>query len=174
MTQTQVASRPAAPVHRQQRSRWLAWATGAFALAIIVVAVVTVVIRTTDDSPAGKLTAARSTPQKSTDGYYAAVHAGDATKAFAFLCPAQQARGLSSFSANVTQDKQTGTGIKSWTRTGPTQLQGDQAIVGGVVTLDIGAATPISVQLLKESDGWRVCSSNLGGILPAAGTSSGA
>lgn len=174
MTQTEAAARPAAPADRQQRPRWLAWATGAFALAIIVVAVVTVVIRTTDDSPAGKLTAARSTPQKSTDGYYAAVHAGDATKAFAFLCPARQAAGLSSFSASVTQDRQTGTGVKSWTRTGPTQIQGDQAIVGGVVTLDNGAATPLSVQLLKASDGWRVCSSNLGGILPGPGTNPGA
>lgn len=173
-TQTPTAARPADPVNREKRPRWLAWATGAFALAIIVVAVVTVVIRNTDSSPAGKLTAARSTPQKATDAYYAAVKAKDATKAFGLICAAQQANGESSFARMVDQDEKTGTGVRSWTRTGPSLVQGDRATVAGTLVLANGTSTPLSVLLTRASDGWRVCSSNLGGILPGPGTSPGA
>jgi hypothetical protein len=43
--------------------------------------------------------------------------------------------------------------------------------VPGQLVLDNGQATAIQVLLVQASGGWRVCTSNLGGILPGPGGS---
>lgn len=148
-----------------RRLRWLAPAAGALVFVVLVVAVVALVSRGT---------AKASTPASAAAGYYAAVHRGDAKAAYQLLCPQrQQAQTENSYAAAVEQNRATGTGIRSWTQGGVSQQQGEEAIVPGTLILDNGSSTPIQILLLRSGKEWTVCSSNLGGILPAPGTGTG-
>jgi hypothetical protein len=111
-------------------------------------------------------------PEAVTDAYYAALGKADAAKAYGLLC-AQQQTGAAAYASEVAQDQQTGTGIKSWMRSGSAQVQGNAAIVPGSLTLDDGTSTPIQILLVKANGAWGVCTSDLGGILPGPGTSAG-
>jgi hypothetical protein len=157
------AQTPFAPPPPRRR---LALAAGLLVVVVVVVGLVVVFTRHTGSSAASS-----ATPAAAADGYYAALHRQDARAAFNLLCPQQQAEGYPAYAANVAQDSQTGTGIRSWERTGAVQTQGNEAIVPGQLVLDNGQATAIQVLLVQASGGWRVCTSNLGGILPGPGGS---
>jgi hypothetical protein len=103
------------------------------------------------------------------DGYYAAVKRGDAHAAYVLLCQRQQL-GYAAYAARVARNVRTGTGITNFRRTGVGTVRGKLAAVPGEVDLANGSDTPIVVLLVEESGGWRVCSSNLGGVLPGPGT----
>jgi hypothetical protein len=113
--------------------------------------------------------AALSAASAVTDSYYAAVKKGDARTAYRLLC-ARQRIGYAVYAARVVRNTRTGTGITRFRRTGIGTVQGRLAAVPGEVDLANGEATPIVVILAEESNVWRVCSSNLGGVLPAPGT----
>jgi hypothetical protein len=103
------------------------------------------------------------------DSYYAAVKQGDARAAYRLLC-ARQRIGFAVYASRIALNTRTGTGIRRFRRTGIGTVRGRLAAVPGEVDLADGAATPIVVILTEESNVWRVCSSNLGGVLPAPGT----
>jgi MFS family permease len=104
-----------------------------------------------------------------TDSYYAAVEKGDARAAYRLLC-ARQRIGYAVYAARIAVNTRTGTGITRFRRTGIGTVRGRLAAVPGEVDLANGLATPIVVLLVESSGRWRVCSSNLGGVLPAPGT----
>jgi hypothetical protein len=106
-----------------------------------------------------------------TDRYYAAVKKGDARAAYRLLC-ARQRIGYAIYAARIAVNTRTGTGIARFRRTGIGTVRGRLVAVPGEVDLANGLATPIVVILAEESNVWRVCSSNLGGVLPAPGTTS--
>jgi hypothetical protein len=116
--------------------------------------------------------AAESAAAVVTDRYYAAVKKADARTAYRLLC-ARQRIGYAVYAARIALNTRTGTGITRFRRTGIGTVSGRLAAVPGEVDLANGEATPIVVILAEESRVWRVCSSNLGGVLPAPGTSSG-
>jgi hypothetical protein len=105
------------------------------------------------------------------DRYYAAVRQGDARAAYRLLC-ARQRVGYAAYAARIALNTRTGTGITSFRRTGVGTVSGRLAAVPGEVDLANGEHTPVVVILAEESNLWRVCSSNLGGVLPAPGGSS--
>lgn len=111
--------------------------------------------------------AAATSPERAADGYYQALVARSGSRAFALLCPARQAGGYRRFAGTLSQDLTSGTGIRTWTRTGGAMTRGRLAIVPGRLVLQDGTATPILVVLVRAGASWRVCGSNLGGILPA-------
>jgi hypothetical protein len=104
-----------------------------------------------------------------TDGYYAAVTRGDARSAYRLLCGRQRI-GYAVYAARIALNARTGTGVSSFRRTGKGTVNGRLAAVPGQVDLANGEATPIVVLLVEESGAWRICSSNLGGVLPGPGT----
>jgi MFS family permease len=104
-----------------------------------------------------------------TDSYYAAVKKGDARTAYRLLC-ARQRISYAVYAARIALNTRTGTGITRFRRTGIGTVRGRLAAVPGEVDLANGLATPIVVLLVESSGRWRVCSSNLGGVLPAPGT----
>jgi hypothetical protein len=116
--------------------------------------------------------AAVSAASAVTDSYYGAVKKGDAHAAYRLLCTRQRI-GYTVYAARIALNTRTGTGITRFRRTGIGTVRGRLAAVPGEVDLANGEATPIVVILAEESRVWRVCSSNLGGVLPAPGTSSG-
>jgi hypothetical protein len=103
--------------------------------------------------------------------YYLALKREDPQAAYGLLCPARQL-SYSEYAAEVATDTRTGTGITSFTLAGPGQVKGLTAAVPAHVSLADGEQTPIVVLLSYSSGAWRVCSSNLGGILPGPGQSS--
>jgi hypothetical protein len=123
--------------------------------------------RPTTTTPGGS--AAASAAAAVTDSYYTAVKKGDARAAYRLLCTRQRI-GYAVYAARVARNARTGTGITRFRRTGIGTVQGRLAAVPGEVDLANGEATPIVVILAEESNVWRVCSSNLGGVLPAPGT----
>jgi hypothetical protein len=96
------------------------------------------------------------------------VKRGDARAAYQLLCERQRI-GYADYAARVARNTRTGTGIASFRLTANAQVRGALAAVPGQVGLDDGDTTPIVVLLVDESGDWRVCSSNLGGVLPAPG-----
>lgn len=107
------------------------------------------------------------------NGYYTALAHGDARTAYGLLCTRQQV-GYGKYAEEVARNAQTGTSITSFRRAGVGQVRGLEAGVPGRVVLANGEATPIVVLLVVESGRWRVCSSDLGGVLPAPGSTTGA
>jgi hypothetical protein len=114
--------------------------------------------------------AALSAASAVTDSYYAAVKKGDARAAYRLLC-ARQRIGYAVYAARIALNTRTGTGITGFRRTGLGTVRGPVAAVPGEVQLANGESTPIVVILAEESTVWRVCSSDLGGVLPGPGTS---
>jgi hypothetical protein len=114
--------------------------------------------------------AAVSAASAVTDSYYAAVTKGDARAAYRLLC-ARQRIGFAGYAARIALNTRTGTGVTRFRRTGIGTVSGRLAAVPGEVDLANGQDTPIVVILAEESDAWRVCSSNLGGVLPGPGAS---
>ncbi len=108
-------------------------------------------------------------PRAAADAYYAALVRNDAPAAFELLCTVQRQSGLASYAALVARNERTGTGITTWRSGRTSATRGAEADVPGDIRLDNGSATPITVTLLREPMGWKVCGSNLGGILPPAG-----
>ena len=102
--------------------------------------------------------------------YYEALTRGDARSAYGLLCRGQQSVGYAQYASEVSTNETTGTGIVGWQPTSATVVLGNAAQTAGLVTLTGGVSTPIVVQSVLETAGWRVCSSNLGGVLPAPGT----
>jgi hypothetical protein len=124
---------------------------------------------TATTTPSGS--AAVSAASAVTDSYYAAVKKGDARAAYRLLCTRQRI-GYAVYAARIALNTRTGTGITKFRRTGIGTVRSRLAAVPGEVDLANGEATPIVVILVEESKVWRVCSSNLGGVLPAPGTTS--
>jgi hypothetical protein len=122
---------------------------------------------TATGTPSGS--AAVSAASAVTDSYYAAVKKGDAHTAYRLLCRRQRV-GFAVYAARIALNTRTGTGITRFRRTGIGTVRGRLAAVPGEVDLANGLDTPIVVILAEESNVWRVCSSNLGGVLPAPGT----
>jgi hypothetical protein len=159
-------------------------ALGATAIVVLSAAVATVVTRATDSS--GKSTSSQSSsPGIPTDhsatsaakvasAYYLAVKAGNARQAYALLCVSRQT-GYDGYAHEVELDAQTGTGIADFTlTTAPsTSAAGDTAQVPAHITLANGVATPIDVLMTYGAGSWKVCSSDLGGILPGPGLGAG-
>jgi hypothetical protein len=114
--------------------------------------------------------AALSAASAVTDRYYAAVKKGDARAAYRLLCTRQRI-GYGVYAARIALNTRTGTGITAFRRTGLGTVRGRIAAVPGEVDLANGESTPIVVILAEESTVWRVCSSDLGGVLPGPGTS---
>jgi hypothetical protein len=124
----------------------------------------------TSTGPSGG-SAAVSAASAVTDSYYAAVKKGDARAAYRLLCTRQRI-GYAVYAARIALNRRTGTGITRFRRTGIGTVRGRLAAVPGEVDLANGEATPIVVILAEESSAWRVCSSDLGGVLPGPGTTS--
>jgi hypothetical protein len=103
------------------------------------------------------------------DSYYAALKKGDARAAYRLLC-ARQRIGYAGYAARVALNTRTGIGVTRFRRTGIGTVSGRLAAVPGEIGLANGQSTPIVVILTEETDHWKVCSSNLGGVLPAPGT----
>jgi hypothetical protein len=123
---------------------------------------------TTSGAPGAS--AAVSAAAAVTDSYYAAVKKGDARAAYRLLCSRQRI-GYAVYAARIELNTRTGTGVTRFRRTGNGTVRGLLAAVPGEVDLANGEATPIVVILAEESNVWRVCSSDLGGVLPGPGTS---
>jgi hypothetical protein len=180
------------PGSARQRLRLLIAVVATLALVVIVVGIGTVIDRHADrGSDAGRADshppsaatsprpAASGTPRGSaavsaasavTDSSYAAVKKGDARTAYRLLCSRQRI-GYAVYAARIALNTRTGTGITRFRRTGIGTARGRLAAVPGEVDLANGETTPIVVILAEESNVWRVCSSNLGGVLPGPGTS---
>jgi hypothetical protein len=124
---------------------------------------------TATGTPGGS--AAESAAAAVTDRYYAAVKKADARTAYRLLCTRQRI-GYAVYAARIALNTRTGTGITRFRRTGIGTVSGRLAAGPGEVDLANGEATPIVVILAEQSRVWRVCSSNLGGVLPAPGTTS--
>ena len=127
-----------------------------------------------DDGPTasaapGDLTAAGDVAA----AYYAALHKKDAVTAYTMLCANAMTQTESQFSDSVQADIQAGTGITSWKGEGTPTVQGDEAAVPGTLVLDDGGNFQLSLLLVRESGTFKVCSSNLGGILPGTDTGGG-
>jgi hypothetical protein len=179
------------PASGRQSLRLLVAAIATFSLVVVVVGIGTVIDRhgRRDNRPApvaARSPAATSSPRPTatgtaggsaavsaastvTDSYYAAVKAGHARAAYRLLC-ARQRIGYAAYAARIAVNTRTGTGITRFRRTGIGTVRGRLAAVPGEVDLANGEATPIVVILAEESNVWRVCSSNLGGVLPGPGT----
>jgi hypothetical protein len=125
--------------------------------------------RPTGTSSAGEH-AAVSAASAVTDSYYEAVKQGDARAAYRLLC-ARQRVGYAAYAARIALDTRTGTGITRFRRTGVGTVSGRLAAVPGEIDLANGEHTPVVVILAEQADLWRVCSSNLGGVLPGPGGS---
>jgi hypothetical protein len=178
----------------RQPSRPRAWGLSALALVVLAAGVATAIVRHGDGStdqqprvaslPSASPSSSRSAPSGSAStappgrdtvaaaaaatGYYAAVKRGDARAAYRLLCERQRI-GYASYAARVARNTRTGTGIASFRITGDAQVRGALAAVPGQVNLDDGETTPIVVLLVDQSGDWQVCSSDLGGVLPAPG-----
>lgn len=112
-------------------------------------------------------------PVSVTKAYYAELAAKHPTAAFSLLCSArQQSMPLSLYTQAYAQDVSTGTGITTFTQSGQQEEQGNQAAVPGTLVLADKESVPITVLLMKEGASWRVCSSDLGGVLPNPGMGS--
>ncbi|HEV7209369.1 MAG TPA: hypothetical protein VGN54_11595 [Mycobacteriales bacterium] len=148
-------------------------AIGSVAVVAVLIALGAVGLSDRAAGPSAITAAEATTPQKAADGYYQALAARSAQRAFALLCSVRQAAGYSGYSSSVSRNVNSGTGIKSWKRTGAPQIAGDQASVQGRLVLDDGDSTLITLVLLQEGGKWRICTSNLGGILPGPGPGGG-
>jgi hypothetical protein len=104
--------------------------------------------------------------------YYTALRDNDVRTAYGLLCASRRVP-YGEYTAEYAADVRTGTGIAQFRRTGGGEVRGDQAAVPATVALADGERTPIIVLLVIEGGQWRVCSSNLGGVLPAPGSSPG-
>ena len=125
-------------------------------------------------TPAPAVTSAGAdAPKAVVDGYYAALARDDAAGAFGRLCSEATGGGLAPYAAAVQRNRATGTAITSWRALAQPVVRGDQAVVRGHLELDRADGTDITVGLLLEDGAWRVCGSDLGGILLPAGTGSG-
>lgn len=168
---------PAGPPYRAIRSRALIVAVTAVVVALLLAGSVTALLRSGDGSAtrAGGGTATPSAtdpglePRTAVDAYYAALIARDPTAAFALLCRVQQQSGLAPYRALVERNQRTGSGVAQWQSMPDVKVRGDEADVSGTIVLENQLGTPIRVTLLLEAAGWRVCGSNLGGILPGPG-----
>lgn len=148
-------------------------AIGGAALLVLAGGVVTVLLGL--PGSAGAITpAAATSPQRAVEGYYQALEARSGPRAFALLCPARQAGGYHSFALTLSQDLASGTGIRTWTRAGSPTVRGHLAAVPGHLVLTNGTVVAITVVLQRGGSTWRVCGSDLGGILPAPGGAPGA
>jgi hypothetical protein len=181
------------PASGRQPLRLVIATIATLALVVVVIGIGTVIDRHGRRDNEGPAAAAPSTPATSspgptatgtpsgsaaesaaaavTDSYYAAVKQGDARAAYRLLCTRQRI-GYAGYAARIALNTRTGTGITRFRRTGTGTVQGRLAAVPGEVDLANGEATPIVVILAEQSNVWRVCSSNLGGVLPAPGTTS--
>lgn len=148
------------PTARAGRRRW-PWLIGAVAF---VVACASIAVLLT--SGGGK-----ASPGSTADGYYRALAKDDAPTAYRLLCQRQRQLSTSSYATEVRQIRASGTGISSWTRTS-SQQRDEVAVVTGHLTLANGEGTDIQVLEVRESGSWRVCGSNLGGVLPPVGQGS--
>lgn len=108
-------------------------------------------------------------PRAATDAYYGALTRRDARTAYDLLCQTQQQSGYDAYRQLVERDEQSGTGIRGWRSEPGVRRSGDEAYVQGTLRLATGPETPITIGLLQEKGAWRVCGSNLGGILPGPG-----
>lgn len=152
------------PVASRHRSRRLTILVPLAVVTTIALVVSLAFLLTGSGSEAG-------TPGAVADAYYAALGKPDAATAYGLLCRQRQG-GESSFANDVADDERTGTGIRSWSRSGAVQQRGDQSAVAGTIALDDGRSTPIVVVLVREDDAWKVCTSDLGGVIPGPGSAS--
>ena len=114
---------------------------------------------------------AKPSPGSTVDRYYRALAKDDAPAAYRLLCARQRQLSASSYAAEVRQIRDSGTGIVSWARAS-SQQRDDVAVVTGHLALSDGESTDIQVLEVQESGTWRVCGSNLGGVLPPLGLGS--
>lgn len=140
------------------RSRRWPWLIGA--VAVIVAAASVGVLLTSGSGEAS--------PASTADRYYHALAKDDAPAAYGLLCQRQRQISASSYAAEIRQIRMSGTGIASWSRTS-SQQRDEIAVVAGHLTLADGESTDIQVLEVEESGAWRVCGSNLGGVLPPVG-----
>jgi len=156
------------PAALRPRRRGRVTALIAVALVLLIGAG-TVSLTRHPDQPQTLTAANATTPQRASDGYYKALISRAPRRAFDLLCSARRAAGYAGYGASVSQNVASGTGIKSWRRTAAPQIAGDKATVAGQLVLDDGDSTPITLALLREGGTWRICTSDLGGILPGPG-----
>ncbi len=108
-------------------------------------------------------------PRKVVAAYYAALVRLDAPAAFGRLCSEQQQSGLAAYDREIHADDATGTGIRSWKGAGGVTVHGDEARVPGRLVLTGGMQTDIVVGLVRPAGVWKVCGSDLGGVIPGPG-----
>lgn len=148
------------PYRPSARRRW-PWLIGAVAFVVVCAAVAVLVT-------SGGGTAS---PGSTADHYYRALAKDDAPAAYRLLCTRQRQLSASSYAAEIRQIRASGTAISSWSRTSSHQRE-EVAVVTGHLTLVDGESTDIQVLEVSESGSWRVCGSNLGGVLPPVGRGS--
>jgi len=166
--ETPRATPPAIAPGERQRRRRLRGRGPLLTLAVVVLAVlvggiVTALLPRSDST----------SPRAVVDAYYRALIRSDEGVAFGLLCTQQQQSGLAPYAAFVAADERTGTGITRWRSKPGVTVRGDEAAVSGDLVLANGSGTPIQVVAVRQAGRWRVCGSNLGGILPPVGSDSG-
>jgi hypothetical protein len=167
---------------RAAPSRRIVAALGVIAVAVVIVGIVAIATRGSGGAnhvthpPIAPTQPIRGTSaadaSATANGYYQALKAGNVRAAYALLCPRQQG-GLVEYAAQVEIDRETGTAIASFELSGTPTISATGASVPAHVALADGESLPITVLLEMEAGTWRVCSSNLGGVLPAPGPSLG-
>ncbi len=156
-----------------RRPRPLIATVGLVAVVVLAGCLATIAVRAgRSSSPSAH--ASTATPSQVSVRYYDDLHQQDASAAFALLCPGQQQQGEGTFAQTLGLDQSSGTGIATFRVTGDATVTDQSASVPAVVSLDDGESTPIHVLLTHGDTGWQVCSSDLGGVLPAPGSSAAA
>lgn len=163
-------TRPQSSTGRGRRLGALGAVIGVAALLVLVGGIATAVVRL---SGSEATTAGVDAPRAAVDAYYAALQRKDAAAAFSLLCSVQQQSGEPSFGDLVRRNDATGTGIAQWRSTPSTTSGADVAQVPGTLTLGDGTVNPLTVALLRERGAWRVCNSDLGGVIPGPGPTTG-
>jgi hypothetical protein len=148
------------PTAPPRRRRW-PWLIGAVAFVVACASVAVLV------TPGG----GKASPGSTADRYYRALAKDDAPAAYQLLCTRQRQLSASSYAAEIRQIRMSGTGISAWSRSS-SQQRDQVAVVAGHLTLADGESTDIQVLEVEESGTWRVCGSNLGGVLPPVGQGS--
>ena len=147
----------------------LAALVGLVAVVVLGGCIATIAVRAGNSSSSPHT--ASASPAAVSTAYYDDLRDQKAAAAFALLCPAQQQQGEAMFAQTLQLDHTTGTGIAKFLVTGESTIGTTDASVPGSVSLANGQALAITVLLTRGTGGWQVCSSNLGGVLPAPGAS---
>jgi hypothetical protein len=155
----------------------LAAIVGLVGVVVLAGCIATIAVRADDSGSSSTSTgasgrASSSSPTDVSVAYYGYLRQQNASAAFSLLCPAQQEQGEGMFAQTLGLDGASGTGITLFTVDGNATIGTHDASVPATVGLQNGQTLSFTVLLTRGTDGWQVCSSDLGGVLPAPGASS--